>query len=151
MGKKTHIFTIMTVLLQIISPEAVHAREMEKCSMHMEAVDQAFFVTGDIGEQVSFSDIGCAVVMRKEMCAMELLSFDNSAVVQDFASGREILMSTAYFVVGAGVTTPLVTDIVPFAAEETAKRFVKEWGAGKILRYNDLMLMEVTFGKATKD
>lgn len=146
---KGHIFVLAILLNPVITP-AVHAQETVQCSMHMEAVDNAFYVTGDNGVAVSFSDIGCAILMREEMCAMETMKFENSAVVRDFFTGEETLMSAAYYAVGTGVPTPLGTDIVAFANEEDAERFVREKGSGKVMRYNDLLLMKFDPGMAAE-
>ncbi len=85
--KKTLPMVSLAVAVMLIT---VSAMASEICKMHMEVSDALFSVTGDIGVPVQFSDIGCAVLMRNEMCAMEQIAFDGSAVIKDFYTGKEM-------------------------------------------------------------
>ena len=143
---KTLPMVFLAVAVMLIP---VSAMAEEICQMNMEVSDALFSVVGDNGVPVQFSDIGCAVLMRNEMCAMEQIAFDESAVVKDFYTGKETPMSIAYFVMDSGVVTPLGSAVIAFGNKESAESFVSEKGKGKILDYADFITGEVVFAGAT--
>lgn len=141
------VFLALTLILVPVS-----AMAGDTCQMNMEIANALFSVVGDNGAPVRLSDIGCAVPMRNEMCAMEQIGFDNTAVVKDFYTGREKPMSIAYFVMHSGVATPLGSAVIAFGDRESAERFVSENGKGEVLDYSDFMASEVLFAEgADKD
>ncbi|MCK4911214.1 MAG: nitrous oxide reductase accessory protein NosL [Thermodesulfovibrionales bacterium] len=136
--------TLLKVLLAVsVAVVPVPAMAGESCKMNMEIADALFSVVGDIGVPVQFSDIGCTVLMRDEMCAMEQIGFDESAVVKDFSTGEETPMSTAYFVVASGVETPLGSGVIAFANRDSAEKFVSDMGKGEVMDYADFILSKV--------
>jgi hypothetical protein len=90
-------------------------------------------------ESSVFDDIGCAVAWRNGECAMRQSLFDSTSVTRDYATGEDVAMETAYFIVGAGVKTPRGYDIVAFREKEQAERFAAKQGKGKVLKLFELV------------
>ncbi len=134
----------MTLILLVIPMPTLAS---DTCEMQMEITDPLFAVKADNGVPVQFSDIGCTVAMYEVMCAMEQLGFDNSAKVKDYRSKAETTMAEAFFVVGAGVSTPLGSDIVAFALKADADGFLAEMGKGRIMSYSELLEAHISFSR----
>ena len=100
-----------------------------------------YSVHGDANGPVFFSGISCAITHRnKELCAMEMVSFDATAKVFDYYSGEEIAIAKAYFWLdGNNKHTP----IVAFGSQENAGRYKAESGDGVILDYTGLIVREL--------
>lgn len=60
--------------------------------------------------------------------------------VQDFNSLHVLDAKSAYYVFGSSKTSPKGDDLVPFATEKEAKKFIEENGGNKILRFKDFKL-----------
>lgn len=140
-----NIAICISALTLLLAPGLAGAKSQNTCKMNMEITEKLFSVTGDMGTPVQLADIGCTPAMFQEMCAMEQTGFNDTATVFDYVTGEEINMSAAWFVVGSGVSTPLGSDIVAFADLEGAENFVENQGAGRIIRYDELLDMEVSF------
>ena len=99
--------------------------EMEKYSVHGEANGPVFF-----------SGISCAIQHRnRELCAMEMVSFDTTAMVFDFYSGEEIEIGKAYFWLDQKNS---VSPILAFGSKESAEKYSATTGRGIILNYTGL-------------
>jgi hypothetical protein len=83
-----------------------------------------------------FSGISCAITYRnKVLCAMEMVSFDNTAKVFDYYSGEEIAIGKAYFWLDENNTE---TPVAAFGSKESAEKYKVETGNGVILDYTGL-------------
>lgn len=110
-------------------PEVVSG-DQQKYSMHAD-VDGAF----------ALQTIPCAVELRKELCAMEMVSFDQSAKVFDFMSGDEVTMTEAYYLVDPAKKDRGKATITAFKNKEDAQKHVNQ-GSGKVVDYTELVLMK---------
>ena len=95
---------------------------------------------GDANGPLFFSGISCAMAHRnRELCAMEMVSFDTTAKVFDFYSGEEIAIGKAYFWLAE---TNYETPIAAFSSREKAEKYKAESGHGLILDYTGLTDIE---------
>jgi len=91
---------------------------------------------GEANGPIFFSGIRCAMELRsRELCAMEMISFDTTSKVYDFYSGEEIELSKAYFWLNEENRE---TPIVAFKSKESAEKYKLETAAGEILDYTAL-------------
>lgn len=117
-------------LAEDITPTCVQLNEkasgdMAKYSLHGEANGQVFF-----------SGISCAIEHRnRELCAMEMVSFDTTAKVYDYNTDEEIDIGKAYFCV---VEKNKETPIVAFGSQEDAEKYGAETEGAVILDYTGL-------------
>ena len=99
--------------------------EMEKYSVHGEANGPIFF-----------SGISCAIQHRnKELCAMEMVSFDTTAKVYDYYSGEEVEIGKAYFCLEEKNSG---APIVAFGSKASAEKYGATIKGGVILDYTGL-------------
>ena len=87
---------------------------------------------------VAFLDLGCAMVWRRQLCAMDMVAFDGNSLVRDYATGREVAAEKAWYVLGAGVETPYGFGIVAFERRASAEDLVARRGTGRIATFDDL-------------
>jgi RNA recognition motif-containing protein len=113
------------------------------CTDKMEISDKKYSVKGDVNGPTSYGDIGCAFVKRKQYCAMEQISFDNTAEAHDYYSGESIRMSESFYVIESNTKTPMGYGIVAFKDIESANRFITERQKGKILTFDEIMDMDL--------
>jgi len=105
----------------------------------MDITDPRFGVTAEVGVEVSFSDIGCAVVWRNLQCAMDQMEFDSSSMVQDYNTGAAIPMEKALFAVGCGLETPMGYQIAAFKLREDADAFAAGKECCTLLSFSSLL------------
>ena len=99
--------------------------DMTKYSLHGEADGPVFF-----------SGISCAIEHRnRELCAMEMISFDTTAKVYDYNTVEEIDIGKAYFWLNEKNNT---TPIVAFGTKEGAEKYGSENEGGAILDFSGL-------------
>jgi hypothetical protein len=99
--------------------------DMTKYSLH-----------GNANGPLFFSGISCAIAYRnKVLCAMEMVSFDNTAKVFDYYSSEEIAIGKAYFWLDEKNNE---TPIAAFGDQESAEKYKTEMGSGVILDYSGL-------------
>ena len=85
---------------------------------------------------VFFSGISCAIEHRnRELCAMEMISFDTTSKVYDYNSTEEIDVGKAYFWLDEKNNN---TPIVAFKSKEDAEKYGLETEGGVILDYTGL-------------
>jgi len=95
-----------------------------------------YSVYGEANGPVFFSGINCAIEHRnRELCAMEMVSFDTTAKVYDYNTAKEIDISKAYFWLDE---KNFETPIVAFGSQEGAEKYGTETGEGVILDYTGL-------------
>lgn len=85
---------------------------------------------------VFFNGISCGIRYRnKELCAMEMVSFDTSGAVYDYATGEKIEIGKAYFRLDE--KNPAF-PILAFGSKEAAERYNAENPGGVVLDYSGL-------------
>lgn len=91
---------------------------------------------GEANGPIFFSGISCAIKHRnKELCAMEMVSFDVTAKVYDYNTGEETEIGKAYFWFDEKNTG---APIVAFSSKESAEKHSAATGGGVILDYTGL-------------
>jgi len=91
---------------------------------------------GETNGPVFFSGISCAIEHRnRELCAMEMVSFDSTAKVYDYNTAKEIDISKAYFWLDENNNE---APIVAFESQEGAEKYGDETEGGIILDYTGL-------------
>ncbi len=114
----------------VSSPDCIQLNEkasgdMTKYSLH-----------GDANGPLFFSGISCAVKHRnKVLCAMEMISFDTTAIVHDYFTAEEIEIGKAHFWLDEKNNK---APIVAFRSKEDAEKYGSETGGGVILDYTGL-------------
>jgi nitrous oxide reductase accessory protein NosL len=99
--------------------------DMAKYSLHGEANGPIFF-----------SGISCAIALRnKELCAMEMVSFDATSKVFDYTSGEEIDIGKAYFWVADKADSK---PVLAFSSKEAAEKYSAEAAGGEVLDFTGL-------------
>ena len=91
---------------------------------------------GEANGPVFFSGISCAIEHRnRELCAMEMVSFDTTAKVYDYNTAEETDISKAYFWLDEKNSA---TPVVAFGSKENAEKYGTEKKGGLILDYTGL-------------
>lgn len=91
---------------------------------------------GEANGPLFFSGISCAIEHRnRELCAMEMVTFDTTAKVFDFYSGEEIAIDKAYFWLDE---KNYETPIIAFSSRDNAEKYQTESGYGLVLDYTGL-------------
>jgi len=117
--------------------------EFRTCSQSMEITDVRFSARADIGVEVLFDDIGCAVIWRNLQCALDQNTFDAKATVRDFNDLSFVLMSEAVYVMNKNLHTPIGFGIAAFRNMSNAKAFKREKGSGKIMSYKEIIRLDL--------
>lgn len=119
------------------------AEEFRTCSQSMEITDVRFSARAEIGVEVVFDDLGCAVIWRNIQCALDQGRFDQVATARDFNDLSIILMSSSYYVLTDKLITPIKFGIAAFKDKSDAKKFISDHGTGQILSYTELIKLEL--------
>ena len=90
-------------------------------------------------EPMSFNDIACAVISRNGECASRQSIFDSSALTYDYASGEQMPVEKAYFVLKTDVKTPKGFGVVAFKDKAEAEKFSAAHGKGKVVKWFELV------------
>jgi len=91
---------------------------------------------GEANGQVFFSGISCAIEHRnKELCAMEMISFDTTAKVYDYNTAEEIDIGKAYFCLDEKNKD---APIVAFGSKDVAENYSAEIDGNVVLDYTEL-------------
>jgi hypothetical protein len=113
-----------------------------RCQMKIENSAKKFSVsTPGRLIPVVFDDIECAIKFRNELCAMETLEFDNTAIAYDFYTGENVKMADAVYVSRSAVKTPMGSGIIAFKDRASAESFLAGHGQGEIVLLNDVTNM----------
>jgi len=94
-------------------------------------------------QKVAFDDIGCALLWRDQQCATMQDSFDSNAIVHDYYTSETVGISDAVYVIDSGVKTPMGYGILAFKSKDGAERFLREFQKGKILTYQELLMIKL--------
>lgn len=141
-----HLRTFSLFLLLILPLiQALHAEEPKRdlvcrqCTMQVsgEALKFAVIVPAGI-EYSAFDDIGCAMLWKSGECAMRQAAFEENAVARDYATGAEVPLLKAFFVIDSGVRTPMGFGILAFSSKEGAEAFVAAQKRGTIASFTDM-------------
>ena len=91
---------------------------------------------GEANGQVFFSGISCAIEHRnRELCAMEMISFDTTAKVYDYNTEEEIDIGKAYFCLDEKNKE---APIVAFGSKDGAEKYNTQTDANVVLDYTEL-------------
>jgi hypothetical protein len=100
-----------------------------------------YSMTADVNGFVAYDDIGCSIEWRnRELCAMELSSFDITAKVFDFLTDNELEMAKAYYVVNA--SAPASSKVIAFSGKQGAEKYAAELDNMKVVDYTGLTELE---------
>ena len=95
-----------------------------------------YSLDAEVNGPVFFNDIICGIRYRnKELCAMEMVSFDTSGSVYDYYTTEKIALGRAYFWMDEKDPAASVTA---FSSKEAVEKFSAEKGTGVILDYTGL-------------
>ncbi len=130
-------FFMIAFSLQKASGQPTSAVECKQLEEKVSGKTQKYSINAYVEALVSFDSIDCGVEFRKDLCAMDMASFDVSAVVYDFNTGEELLMQETFFIINP---PPEITNkkIISFKTEAAAKQFATEHG-GKAVNFDKLV------------
>ncbi len=115
-----------------------------KCGNEIKSGNKKYSVVQlDTKKPVSFDDIGHAVLWREDQCTAIQMSFDATAKVYDFNTQEELDISGAYFLRSPDIKSPGGSGIAAFKDKQSAEKFISEKGGGKVLTYDDLLLLNL--------
>ena len=140
MRKPLMLLMAIVFTLALTLPPLSSAGDSE-CTLNMDIRNPRFGITADAEGPVSMEDAGCALLKRADFCASEIISFESSAMGQDYLTGESISFVDAFFVMDAGIDTPLGTGIVIFKEKSSAEGFIKD--GGKVLTYKDMIEVNI--------
>lgn len=129
-------FSLFVIVGFFLIPAGVGAEKLQ-CPPLKEAVqgeEKKYSVCSRVDGPEYFADIRCALLRRKDLCAMELSTFDLSGRVYDYYSGAEVVITEALYVVVDG-------RIHAFSGQGDADRFIGEQGAGESITFEQLTAM----------
>lgn len=94
---------LLILAISFLSTTALADGEQEICPQLEKQVGgdrMKYSISANVDGPIYFADIGCGTIMRKDLCAMEMVAFDISAKVFDFFTGEEIESVKAFYVLG---------------------------------------------------
>jgi hypothetical protein len=95
-----------------------------------------YSLDANVDGPVYFDDIRCGVQYRcKELCAMEMISFDTSAAVYDYNTEEKIAIGKAFFWIDENDPA---APILAFSTREAAEKYGAGKPGGIILDYTAL-------------
>jgi len=137
---KKVVITVLALLILAVSGFVSTAADSEfNCTKLDEKPDGdmvKYSLDAEVNGPVFFHDIRCGIRYRnRELCAMEMISFDTSARVYDYYSSEKIEIGKAYFWLDEKNPG---ASVLAFSSKDTAEKFVAEKGGGAILDYTGL-------------
>jgi hypothetical protein len=138
---RTIFFTVLT-LFSFTFP-GLNAAIAENSSQACMQLDEKasgdmikYSLYGEANGPVFFNGISCAIEHRnRELCAMEMVSFDTTAKVYDYNTAEEIDISKAYFCLDE---TNDDGKILAFSSKVAAEKYGAETEGSVILDYTGL-------------
>ncbi len=119
----------MVMVAAVMLASAAHAGEREGCRLCGMYIDQyqatSAIVTGKDGRVEK--TCGGADMLRLVADAGGVEAFA-SVLVHDWASGKEIAAAGATYVIGSDLVPDMIPNIIAFADQEGAKKFMAEHG-----------------------
>lgn len=137
---KYNIFTLLTVFsFSFLVYSNAAADENAPVCTRLEKKESGdmlkYSLDAVVNNPVFFDDIGCGVSYRKELCAMEMVSFDISATVYDYYTSEKIEIGKAHFWLDE---INKDAPILAFSSKESAEKYGVEQEGGVILDYPGL-------------
>ena len=138
---RTIFFTVLTLFsLSVAGLNAAIAENSSQFCMQLDEKASGdmlkYSVYGEADGPVFFSGISCAIEHRnRELCAMEMVSFDTTAKVYDYNTAEEIDISKAYFCLNEKNDD---VQILAFSSKEAAEKYGAEIEGSVILDYTGL-------------
>lgn len=118
-------------------------KKFRTCSQNMEITDVRFSSRADLGIEVIFDDIGCAIIWRNLQGAFDQTAFDSKATARDFNNLSSVLMSRAFYVINKKLRTPIGFGIAAFRDINGAKAFIKAKGSGRLMNYKEIIRLDL--------
>lgn len=134
-------FIALALLLSVSATAPTNALSTGRCTHKMDITSERFSVIAEAGMTLELADIGCAVVLRKDLCANEQFSFDDTAVVHDYLTGETMAMRDSFFVISDAMETPLKFGIAAYKDKAAAEEFAAKHDGAAV--YDYLALMEL--------
>lgn len=131
--------TLVFLLLSVTGPALAQGwyEDCKKQEAPVEGEKRPFSLAADVNGHVAFDGTGCAIRWRnRELCAMETVAFDASALVIDYPSGAEIPASSAFF-----VASPAAADTCPRITAFHERPAAEEYAAqhqGQVMDFAEL-------------
>ncbi len=139
MNYKNQASTILVILvIFFLSTTALANGERDICPQLEKQVDSVrmkYSISANVDGPIYFANIGCGILLRKDLCAMEMVAFDTSAKVFDFSTGEEIESVKAFYVLG-GKKEP-IPEIIAFKEKKGAEEYAAEHG-GRVMDFDTL-------------
>jgi len=140
MAKKYKFSFLCIILFYLMGLSGVSAdeaaSECERLDTKATGERIKYSLHADANGPLFFSGISCAISHRnRELCAMEMVSFDSTAKVIDYFTGEEIAIGKAYFWLDEKNSQ---LPITAFGSQESAEKYKAEKEAGVILDYTGL-------------
>ena len=130
--------TLILLLIACLN-NAISAEEFPVCEQLDEKAsgDSAkFSLYGEANGPVFFSGINCAIEYRnRELCAMELSTFDVTSKVFDYYTNEEIEIGKAYFCLDE---KNIQKPVVAFKDKESAEKYSAENEGSSVVDYTEL-------------
>jgi len=138
---QTIFFTVLTLFF--FSFPGLNAAIAENSSQACIQLDEKasgdmikYSLYGEANGPVFFNGISCAIEHRnRELCAMEMVSFDSTSKVYDYHTAEEIDISKAYFWLNKNNKEE---PILAFSSKEDAEMYGAATKEGVILDYTGL-------------
>lgn len=150
MKNKLWLVTIFSVLLLALAacgggdenttqatyePEDVEETDVcEVCAMAVPNNEHATQIVLTNDRSLKFDDIGCMYEWIEENGEEEI----GTAFVRDFNSEEWFDFNEATFVFDETIETPMAYGIISFIDESEAEQFIDEFGAGELMKRDDL-------------
>jgi hypothetical protein len=136
---------IITLLLSIfLCTDAAAADNTPACTRLQEKAGGEllkYSLQAEANGALFFSGISCAIKHRnKELCATEMVKFDNSAKVHDYYTADEIDIGRAFFWLDESDGNE---PILAFSSREGAEKYGAEKEKGLILDYTALTKLKL--------
>lgn len=147
--KRSLYFLILSLFTFLACSNVVIAVESglttcTKCGNVITAENKKFSVIQkDASRPVAFDDIGCAILWRDNQCTAIQMSFDATAKAYDFYTEEELDIGSAFFAIAPVIQSPVGYGIVAFKDKASADKFFIENGGDKVLRYDDVLLLNL--------
>lgn len=140
MLKKKFLITLTLLALSVSGLHPALAEDNARICVQLDTKAsgemEKYSVYGDANGPLFFSGISCAIKHRnKELCAMEMLSFDNTAKVYDYYTGEETDIGKAYFWIDEKNNE---NPILAFASKESAEEYEAASKGGMVMDYTGL-------------
>ncbi len=140
------LITPVLLFALLIFSNPVHGQEVtattcQKLSEIIRGANQKYSMHADVDGAFALETIGCSVELRKELCAMEMVSFDQSAMVFDFETNTELEMTSAFFLVLTPSSPADKSQIIAFKSKAAAQAQSDKAGS-QIITFDELVKLK---------